>query len=1231
MNIYKYTLIALIWAFSLAVNAQTVVYVDGAATGANNGTSWVNAFKELQPAIDAAFIATNGEVWIKAGTYHTTTGTDRTVRFILKDGVSLYGGFDGSETTRIQRDWVSNLTVLSGDIGVANDNSDNTNNLLTVQSTSLNNTIDGLTFRENKNDVLNQPISTVNVLSGKITINNCTFFNNVGVFGSVIASLHSELKLYNSTFYNNKNSVTGLLRADGTGNAEIVNCIFYNNSSTNSGPGVTGGIFGSVPLILINNTFYNNFSNGGGPGALQWSGSSQVLIYNNIFWGNSNSQIAITVSTTASNNIIDGFPLTNNFTFDPQFVDTANGDFTLKPCSSAINSGNNSFLPIGVTEDIITKPRIANGTVDVGAYEYQSLPMSFSAIELGHVSCNGGTNGQISVNVGGGASPFTYNVDGGSFGTNSILTGLAAGSHTVIAKDAFGCEISTTQTITEPATLTIAVISTNVTCNSNEDGIASITVGGGSTPYKIYIDGLFIENLPGNTFLDDELAPGTYTFGIVDANGCVMAASPITITQPPVLTATLTKSNDITCNGADDGSVSVTATGGTAPYQYSIDGTNFQSVNTFENLAPAAYTVEVRDANYGSPNIGCNVTSNSITIIEPTAIGTSIATTDLICAGSQLGEIVVTATGGTTPLEYSIDGTTFQSSSTFSALNGGNYTVTTKDANGCIITNNVALTEPTALNLTSTVVNISCNGLTDGSINSAVTGGTSPYQYSIDGTNFSSTGSFSALASGSYTITIKDANSCTITESITLNEPLELTAVNAVQNISCNGLTDGSVTATASGGTSPYEYSIDDTNFSSTAEFLNLSSGSYTISVKDANNCSVSKDFEITEPAVLSTSLSATDLTCNADQTGEITVSASGGSTPFTYSIDGTNFQSAATFSSLTAGSYTITTKDANGCTSTENITLSEPIILSATMAVENITCNGLTNGSVQITAAGGTTPYEYSIDGTNFSSTNSFANLDTGNFSLTIRDANGCEFTDDITITTPSELVVTGQTNAILCNGDANGSITLTGNGGTSPYEYSIDGTNFQTENAFASLTAGDFTLTILDSKGCTSSTNVTITQPDELTLAASFDGASVSLTATGGTSPYSYSVDGTTFQTSSTFVLGNGQYTFTVKDSNDCEATTTQSLVITALDDEFNKEQVSIYPNPVVSKLYVQGVTANDEIRIFNQAGKLVVSQSTFSKETNLDVGNLDQGIYLLVVVDSNGGVRKFKFIKK
>src|SRR5437762_9844316 len=225
--------------------------------------------------------------------------------------------------------------------------------------------------------------------------------------------------------------------------------------------------------------------------------------------------------------------------------------------------------------------------------------------------------------------------------------------------------------------------------------------------------------------------------------------------------------------------------------------------------------------------------------------------------------------------------------------------------------------------------NVGCFGGSTGSVTVAGSGGTGPYTYSIDGTTFGASGTFSSLAAGSYTVTVKDANGCTTTQAVTITQPASAISpsISSQTNVACFGGSTGIVTVAGSGGTLPYTYAIDGTTFGASGTFSSLGAGSYTITVKDANGCTTTQPVTITQPAAaLGSSISSqTNVACFGGSTGSVTVAGSGGTSPYTFSKDGVNFGASGTFGSLAAGSYTITVKDANGCSTTQPVTITEP------------------------------------------------------------------------------------------------------------------------------------------------------------------------------------------------------------------------------------------------------------------------------------------------------------------
>ena len=321
---------------------------------------------------------------------------------------------------------------------------------------------------------------------------------------------------------------------------------------------------------------------------------------------------------------------------------------------------------------------------------------------------------------------------------------------------------------------------------------------------------------------DDNECNDIKTLNVLVGSGSGLTASSIVNTQP-------------SCNGTQ-GEINLTANGGTAPFTYSLNNGTAQSSGVFSNLAAGNYNYSVTD-NAGCTGTGIvNLVSNIVISVNSNQTGT------ILCNGNQTGAITASASGGSSSYTYSIDGSNYVASSSFTGLTAGTYTIYAKDANNCVGQSLLTITQPTALTLNAIPTMITCNGSNNGIITTAGNGGTTPYQYSLDGNNFFSLSTIPNLTASSYTITTRDANGCTATFSTTITEPT-LVDANAVSTGSTGN--NGSITASATGGLTPYTYSINGTNYFSGSLFSNLAPGTYTIYVKDNNGCVSSTTVEV--------------------------------------------------------------------------------------------------------------------------------------------------------------------------------------------------------------------------------------------------------------------------------------------------------------------------------------------------------------------------------------------------
>src|SRR5437773_6158939 len=695
------------------------------------------------------------------------------------------------------------------------------------------------------------------------------------------------------------------------------------------------------------------------------------------------------------------------------------------------------------------------------------------------VSCFGSSNGSVTATINGGTPPYSVTLDATTQtvltdGGSTTFTGLSAGTKTVHVVATGGCTKDAMINVTQPASAVGSSITsqTNVGCLGGSTGSVTVAGSGGTPSYTYSIDGTNF----GVSGTFNNLAAGPYTVTVKDAHGCT-TTQPVTITQPASgVSASISSQTNVACFGASTGSVTVSASGGTSPYTFSKDGVTFGASGTFSNLAAGSYTITVKDAN------GCT-TTQGVTITQPSAaLSSSISSqTNVACFGGSTGSVTVSASGGTAPYTFSKDGVNFGASGTFGSLAAGSYTITVKDANGCTTTQPVTITQPASAlgSSISSQTNVDCFGGSTGSVTVAGSGGTSPYTYAIDGTTFGNSGTFGSLAAGSYTITVKDANGCTTTQPVTITQPAAAlsSSISSQTNVACFGSSTGSVTVSGSGGTTPYTYSIDGTNFGNSGTFSNLAAGSYTITVKDANGCTTTQPVTITQPASgLTASALATNPACSTG-TGSITVTASGGTGALSYSIDGTNFQASNVFNDLASGSYTITVKDANGCTTTTGATVTIPTAVTASSSNADPLCNGQL-GSMTVTFSGGTPGYECSLDNGSFAPCTSpatFDNLGAGSHTVAVRDSNACLGPSQTkTIVIPTAINASITTTPASSSIAADGTMTVTANGGTPGYSVTLNGVAPHTiaasggSTTFIGLTSGGYSWVITDANGC-------------------------------------------------------------------------------------------------------------------------------------------------------------------
>ncbi len=674
-----------------------------------------------------------------------------------------------------------------------------------------------------------------------------------------------------------------------------------------------------------------------------------------------------------------------------------------------------------------------------------------------------------------------------------------------------------TITVNRYGTLNATFTTTNTDCGPPNGTITvTVPVGSGTPPYTFVLDGgtPFVGPSP-HTFTN--VSQGIHNIVITEGSSACNSVLNVMVNRNNTLTANIS-TTATACAAVGTGSIIITPTNGFGPYTFQLDG--FLPVSgpvpfTFANVFGGNHNVIVADAT------GCQ--TNVIVVNVPVGPGVTgnASSTLASCSAIANGTVTANATAGIAPFTWQINGGPIQNGSsphTFININSGVHTVTINDNVGCstAINVNVAAGPGVLGNATSTPV--SCQGASNGTITATATLGAAPFTWQIDGSPFQAGANpytFTNISGGLHFVTIKDNVGCTLNLNVNVVSGNGPSASAITSATSCNGASNGTITVTAVSGVPPYSYSLDGAPpvaGPNPYTFLNVSSGSHTVIVRDAPGC-VSNTVVITvvPGPPLTTTVNKTNVLCNGNATGSIMVNQPPlGAPPFQYSLDGITWQSNNLFPGLAANSYTVSYRSANGCSGSQTVNITEPTQLVATTAITAVRCNGENNGIINVMPSGGVSPYQYSINGGLNWQSNSVFNVPAGNYTITIKDFNACIAARNITVTEPALLTASSTNRNASCDGGNDGEINVTANGGNTGYLYSIDGINFQSLNRF-NVAPGNYSVTVKDNLGCTTSFNTSVGLTVNLFLASPADlticeGTSVQLQLTTNATLYSW-----------------------------------------------------------------------------------------------------------------------------
>ena len=907
---------------------------------------------------------------------------------------------------------------------------------------------------------------------------------------------------------------------------------------------------------------------------------------------------------------------------------------------------------------------------------------------------------------------------------NIAVTPDSTITYTVIATDlSNGCTVIDSITIAGSSQILLTTDSTDASCGS-PDGTASVSAVGGVSPLTYLWDDPGTQTTDTATALDI----GVYNVVVTDANGCSQGAS-VSIGNVGAPAVDSISSTVITCNGGNDGTAIVSLSGGSAPYTYAWDDPGTQSTASATGLTAGTYIVSV----FGSDS--CTTTA-TVTVTQPVLLTASASGTSASC-GANDGQAMAVGAGGTGSYTYIWDDSLAQVTDTAINLAAGTYSVTITDANGCTAMATATVANPTAPTVTDSLVNVSCFGAANGEGYLFATGGTTPYTYSWDDPGTQTNANATGLSGGTYTGTVTDALGCIVSTTITVTEPPNVTfpyietfdsdssydvgspgtPIITLDNGWINDQNDAQdwatrSVATISGNTGPavdhtsgagnFIYVEDGFNEDSVnllSPCMNISGmctpelsfwyHSYTVNVSnstlhldiqylgvwnldiitpivgeidawqnklvdlspypdaitirfrvDDNNGTpfhdiAIDDVEVYDLAGFTSTSSFVDPSCPGATDGSATVSViSGGVLPFTYLWDDPQGQTDTVATGLSGGTYSVTITDNAGCQSVKIITLTDPAVPTLAMTSTPASCPGATDGTANVSVlSGGASPFSYEWDDIGSQTDTTATGLSAGTYTVTITDGDGCLTADSVSVGAGAGTTTLTMTSATTsCIGVCDGQATVTASGGTPPYTYSWNDPGTQTNATAVNLCVGPYTATVSDAQGCSISDTVSVANPSALVVTISnVDSASAGLTdgtatvsVTGGNPPYTYLWNDPGAQTTATATgLAANSYTCTVTDANGCITIVNVTVPQGINPGVFEFEGLSrfdIYPNPTEGKVVFDielDETGTIELQILDVLGEVIYSESIsqISKvRYETDLGGLSNGVYFI-----------------
>lgn len=893
----------------------------------------------------------------------------------------------------------------------------------------------------------------------------------------------------------------------------------------------------------------------------------------------------------------------------------------INPCSDQVNGtltvivdgGNfsddedspyNILWSTGETSSTIHIDAAGNYSVEVTSFggcettesiligENQPLIVDVSATKTACPTCS---NGTATASVSGGTAPFSYQWSNGE--TGSSISGLAKATYSVTVSDANGCSGSASVVVNDsPCDISVELTPISPSCVGYGDGGVIANVSGNGTSYKF----AWSNEEKGSSL--SGITAGDYRVTVTNNYQCTVTDQ-ITVTDPSPLVIDF-EIMHVSVKGADDGSITAHVTGGTSPYTYAWDTDDIGQ--TISNLEPNNYTLTITDAK------GCTATATAtVNGINCKEITLSYDASDPSCFNAEDGSIFVEAEGGFGNFTYKWEDES--TGTTRTDLKDGLYTVEVSDEKNCSTSFDIELSEPSAISIEMTSTKSSCPICEDGSASATVSGGVAPYSYLWS--NDAETSSISGVIAETYSLTVTDANGCTASQKVVINDsPCDIEVVLTPTDPTCANVADGVISTTVSGNGSEYTYAWS--NGVDSSHISGLSKGTYTVTVTNNLNCQVIESGTIVEPDPISITFTIQHVQTFEGNEGSIGANVSGGTGSYTYAWS--TGADSPSISGLEEGTYELTVTDSNGCSTSKTVEMNgiDCTGLIITYEATLPSCYGEEDGKIIAQAQGGVEPYEYQWSTTTSSSTITDIGADT--YTVSVTDNRGCPVERTISLGQPEPLTLRMSSEDVTSVNGMDGAASVNISGGTSPYTYNWD--NGGTTSSIANLSTGTYGVDVIDDNGCTASNSVTVNEPDcsenplnlgisikDVTCNGNKDG-SIGTNISGGIQNYAYAWSNGG-NTSSISNLSGGTYAVTVIDDRGCKE---------------NIGGITVEEPERLKILFVETQPScgqNDgTLKAFASGGTPDYSYNWSNGDSGYSISNLAAGTYAVTVEDAN-----------